>query len=159
MDGEIELFFRLSEIWVKNNDNPYNPKNTVYVTSTLQSLPKLIPCIQFSCRDARAWQVAIQSCALALGNGSSGWAFLHFDSLETLKKWNPDNNEPIPLLWRPSVARKPVLRQVTRFGGLSNSAWTRVFLPLVSGSCCQRWMSRETKWPGEKKAVHYVYTL
>ncbi|KAI9037101.1 uncharacterized protein KD926_000817 [Aspergillus affinis] len=27
MDGEIELFFRLSEIWVKNNDNP---KNTVF---------------------------------------------------------------------------------------------------------------------------------
>jgi hypothetical protein len=52
-------------------------------------------------------------------------AFLHFDSLETLKNWNPDNNEPIPLLWRPSVATEPVLRQVTRFGGLSNSAWTR----------------------------------
>jgi hypothetical protein len=36
-------------------------------------------------------------------------AFLHFDSLETLKNWNPDNNKPVPLLWRESVAREPVL--------------------------------------------------
>lgn len=52
-------------------------------------------------------------------------AFPHFNSLETLENWNSDNNEPISLLWRPSVATEPMLRQVTRFGGLSNSAWTR----------------------------------
>ncbi|GFG16438.1 hypothetical protein IFM61392_09507 [Aspergillus lentulus] len=104
-DGEIELFFRLSERWVKNNDNP---KNTVFRVA-MREHGKL----RFN---PVPWLLE-----MAVQDG----AFLHFDSLETLKNWNPDNNEPIPLLWRPSVAREPVLRQVTRFGGLSNSAWTR----------------------------------
>ncbi|KAL4989600.1 hypothetical protein BDW68DRAFT_186264 [Aspergillus falconensis] len=52
-------------------------------------------------------------------------AFLHLDSLQTLKTWNPDNNEPVPLLWKLSVAEEPVLRQVNRFAGISKRAWTR----------------------------------
>lgn len=72
MDGEIELFFRLSEKWVKNNDNP---KNTVYVASTYVDLLILMQCIQFSYRDERARQVAIQSRTLAFGDGGAGWGF------------------------------------------------------------------------------------
>lgn len=71
MDGEIELFFRLSEKWVKNNNNP---KNTVYVASTYANLPMLIQCIQFPYRE-RARQVAIQSRTLAFGDGGARWGF------------------------------------------------------------------------------------
>ncbi|RHZ51559.1 uncharacterized protein CDV56_105238 [Aspergillus thermomutatus] len=52
-------------------------------------------------------------------------AFRHIDSLDTLKRWNPDHKEPIPLLWASSVAKEPVLRTVTRFGGISKRPWTR----------------------------------
>ncbi|KAL4867989.1 hypothetical protein BDV12DRAFT_170435 [Aspergillus spectabilis] len=50
-------------------------------------------------------------------------AFLHFDYWRRYKNWNLDNHEPTPLLWKPSVAKEPVLRAVTRLGGLCNSAW------------------------------------
>lgn len=33
-DGEKEIFFRLSEKWVKNN---YDPKNTVYDSYSIQA--------------------------------------------------------------------------------------------------------------------------
>lgn len=72
MDGEIELFFRLSEKWVKNNDNP---KNTVYVASIYVNLLMLMQFIQFSYRDERARQVTIQSRTLAFGDGGAGWGF------------------------------------------------------------------------------------
>ncbi|RHZ59573.1 uncharacterized protein CDV56_101052 [Aspergillus thermomutatus] len=52
-------------------------------------------------------------------------AFRHIHSLDTLKRWNPNHNEPIPLLWASSVAEEPVLRTVTRFGGISKRPWTR----------------------------------
>ncbi|KAL4861450.1 hypothetical protein BDV12DRAFT_208024 [Aspergillus spectabilis] len=82
-DSKIELFFRLSKIWVKNNNNP---KNT-----------------------------------MAFQDG----AFLHINLLDDLKSWNPNLNNLIPLLWKPSVAKEPVLRIVTRAGGVSKCLWTR----------------------------------
>ncbi|THC92169.1 hypothetical protein EYZ11_008356 [Aspergillus tanneri] len=104
-DGEIELFFRLSEIWVKNNDNP---KNTVFRVAMREH-----------------GKLRFNPVAFLLEMAFQDGAFLHMDSLESLKRWNPDHNEPTPLLWDPSVAKEPVLRRVTRFGGISKSPWTR----------------------------------
>ncbi|KAL4958731.1 uncharacterized protein BDV14DRAFT_186161 [Aspergillus stella-maris] len=104
-DGEIELFFRLSEKWVKNNDNP---KNTVF---------------RLAMREHR--KLRFNPVAFLLVMAFQDGAFLHVDSMESLKRWNPDHNDPVPLLWKPSVAEEPVLRTVTRAGGVSKRPWTR----------------------------------
>ncbi|KAL4746587.1 hypothetical protein BDW72DRAFT_197529 [Aspergillus terricola var. indicus] len=104
-DGEIELFFRLSEIWVKNNDNP---KNTV---------------VRLAMREHR--KLRFNPVAFLLEMAFQDCAFLHIDSLETLKRWDPDHNDPVPLLWKPSVAKEPVLRTATRANGIVKRPWTR----------------------------------
>lgn len=52
-------------------------------------------------------------------------AFRDVDFMETFKRWDPDHNDPVPLVWKPSMAREPVLRTATRAGGISKRPWTR----------------------------------
>src|SRR3981081_4051205 len=48
------------------------------------------------------------------------------DTVEQLEEMDPDTTEPIRLLWKPSVRQEPVLRTVTRAGGVSTRPMTRV---------------------------------
>lgn len=52
-------------------------------------------------------------------------ALFGLDNIEALDNMEPDGPEPIRLLWKPCVRGEPVLRMVTRAGGVSRRALTR----------------------------------
>ena len=59
--------------------------------------------------------------ALAFADG----ALFDMDSPKDLECWDPDNNEPTRLLWRPHIVKEPIIRTVTRFDGASGRALNR----------------------------------
>ena len=71
--------------------------------------------------------------ALAFADG----AFFGLDSPEALERWDPDNNEPTQLLWKPDMMNQPILRMVTRSSGVSERPLVRVtFCRLFRGIVC-----------------------
>ena len=71
--------------------------------------------------------------ALAFADG----AFFGLDSPEALERWDPDDNEPTRLLWKPHMVNQPILRMVTRSSGVSERPLVRAtFCRLFRGIVC-----------------------